>query len=84
MQTKRFIRRKELLVKVGLCATSIYNLERAGQFPMHIMLTPRCAVWDEEAIEAWMDARMVAPAVGASVPDASTRRKAKAAEGEAA
>jgi predicted DNA-binding transcriptional regulator AlpA len=31
--TKRFIRRPELVAKVGLCATTIFNLERAGKFP---------------------------------------------------
>lgn len=68
MQAKRFIRRRELLAKVGLCATTIYNLEREGKFPAHFMLTPRCAVWDEAEIEAWMASRKCEPAAHARVP----------------
>lgn len=75
-QPKRFIRRPELIKKVGLCATSIFKLEKAGQFPMHILLTPRCAVWDEALIDAWMAERLANPAAGTSVPDASTRKRA--------
>lgn len=76
MQTKNFIRRKELLQKIGLCATSIYNLEKAGQFPQHILLTPRAAVWSVEAVEEWMAARITAPTCGAKFPCAKPREKA--------
>ena len=75
MQPKRFLRRAELIKKVGLGATSIYNLEREGKFPKHILLTPRCAVWPEEAVDAWMAARIATPAVGASVPGTAKRVK---------
>ena len=54
---KRTIRRPELLAKTGLSKTSIYNLEREGNFPRHFMLTPRCAVWIESEIDAWLDQR---------------------------
>ncbi len=73
MQSKRFLRRPELLKKLGLSATTIYNLERAGQFPTHILLTPRTAVWDQDAVEAWMASRMAAPAPAAAVPSAAVR-----------
>jgi prophage regulatory protein len=73
MQPKRFIRRPELVKKIGLGPTTIHHLERAGQFPRHILLTPRCAVWDLEAVEAWMKARFKTPAIGAAVPDARKR-----------
>jgi prophage regulatory protein len=49
-QIKRTIRRPELLAKTGLSKTSIYNLEREGKFPLHFMLTPRCAVWAESEV----------------------------------
>jgi prophage regulatory protein len=74
MPPKRFIRRPELVKKVGLCATTIYNLERAGQFPKHFMLSPRCAAWDESAVEVWMAARAADPAIAAATPDPTKRR----------
>ena len=73
MQPKRFLRRPELIKKVGLGATSIYSLEREGKFPKHILLTPRCAVWEEAAVDSWMADRISAPAIGASVPSATRR-----------
>jgi prophage regulatory protein len=76
--TKRFLRRPELLRKTGLSATTVYNLERQGKFPQHFMLTPRCAVWDEQAVEKWMSERAKVPAACARVPE-PRRRAAEAA-----
>lgn len=55
--TRRVIRRPELIAKTGLSRTTIYMLERAGQFPTGWPLTPRCRVWDEAEIDAWILAR---------------------------
>jgi prophage regulatory protein len=66
--TRRFIRRPELVAKVGLCATTIFYLERAGKFPRHILLTPRVAVWDETEVDAWMREQMAKAAQPARVP----------------
>lgn len=74
MQIQRFIRRPEVLAKTGLSATTIYNLEKKGEFPQHFMLTPRCAAWDEAEVDAWLTARKVKPAVSVSAPDVSLRK----------
>lgn len=58
---KRFLRRRQVCAKVGLGATRLWELERAGDFPARIVLTPRCVVWDEGQIEAWMAKRAAAP-----------------------
>lgn len=68
MQPKRMLRRKELEKKTGLSATTIYNLEKRGDFPAHVLLTPRCAVWDEGQVDAWLVARIAKPAAGAKPP----------------
>lgn len=57
MNVKRFLRRPAVLAKLGISRTHLYELERAGDFPAHIMLSPRCAVWDEAAVDAWMEER---------------------------
>ena len=54
----RFLRRRAVLAKVGISSTHLFNLEKAGRFPQHVMLTPRCAVWSEAEIDAWMQERL--------------------------
>src|SRR5690625_1566465 len=44
---RRTIRRQELLQIVPLAETTIYELERRGDFPRRFNLTPRCVVWDQ-------------------------------------
>lgn len=74
MQITRYIRRPEVLAKTGLSATTIYNLEKAGEFPLHFMLTPRCAAWDEAEVDQWLQQRRTTPVQRAHSPDVSLRR----------
>ena len=57
MPSKNFLRRPAVLAKLGISRTHLYELERSGDFPKHFMLSPRCAVWDEAAVENWMEER---------------------------
>lgn len=77
MNSKRMIRRRELEKKTGLSATTIYHMERAGIFPQHFMLTPRCAVWDEAEVDAWLAERKNNPIAGMRGPSAVMRGKAR-------
>ena len=43
---RRTIRRHELRQIVPLAETTIYEMERRGEFPRRFNLTPRCVVWD--------------------------------------
>lgn len=74
----RAIRRTELRKIVPLADTTIYEMERRGEFPRRFSLTRRCVVWDLGEIEAWLAQRKRAaqdpstdPAEG---PDVRTRR----------
>lgn len=84
---KRTLRRPAMLAKTGLSRTTAYNLEKAGDFPQHFMLTPRCAVWDEGEVEAWLAGRRQTALPSAAGPDQSLRTnfpgrgKARAAVG---
>lgn len=69
----RYIRRRDLVTKIGLSATTIYNLERSGDFPKHVLLTPRCAAWAEDEVDAWLEARKAAQIPPAPVPERRTR-----------
>ena len=57
MTQHRFLRRPAVLEKLGISKTHLYELERAGDFPTHFMLSPRCAVWEEDAVDEWMKER---------------------------
>ncbi|WJV52785.1 AlpA family phage regulatory protein [Prodigiosinella aquatilis] len=53
----RTIRRQELRQIVPLSETTIYEMERRGEFPQRFNLTPRCVVWDLDEVEKWIEAR---------------------------
>lgn len=54
---RRTIRRPELRQIVPLADTTIYDMERRGEFPRRFNLTARCVVWDLAEVEAWIAAR---------------------------
>jgi prophage regulatory protein len=54
---RRTIRRTELREIVPLADTTIYDMERRGEFPRRFNLTARCVVWDLAEVEAWLAAR---------------------------
>ncbi len=51
------IRRTELRQLVPLADTTIYDMERRGEFPRRFNLTARCVVWDLAEVEAWIARR---------------------------
>jgi len=54
---RRTVRRMELRQIVPLADTTIYDMERRGEFPRRFNLTARCVVWDLAEVEAWLAAR---------------------------
>lgn len=54
---RRTIRRTELRQIVPLADTTIYDMERRGDFPRRFNLSARCVVWDLEEVEAWIATR---------------------------
>ena len=54
---RRTIRRTELRQIVPLADSTIYEMERRGEFPQQFFLTPRCVVWDLAEVMAWLDGR---------------------------
>ena len=71
---RRTLRREQVLRKTGLSRTSQYKLEKAGDFPRHFMLTPRCAVWFEDEVDVWLEARQAAAIAAAVYPDVFRRK----------
>jgi prophage regulatory protein len=54
---RRTIRRTELRQIVPLADSTIYEMERRGEFPQRFFLTPRCVAWDLAEVMTWLDAR---------------------------
>ena len=54
---RRTIRRSELRQIVPLADSTIYELERRGEFPQRFFLTARCVVWDLAEVLAWLQNR---------------------------
>lgn len=71
---RRTIRRHELRQIVPLAETTIYEMERRGEFPRRFNLTPRCVVWDLAEVEAWIEERKQAPRTNAAKPDVHLRK----------
>ena len=71
---RRTIRRPELRQIVPLAETTIYEMERRGEFPRRFNLTPRCVVWDLAEVEAWVEERKQAPRGRTTRPDVHLRR----------
>lgn len=72
---RRTIRRNELRQIVPLADSTIYELERKGEFPQRFFLTPRCVVWDLAEVEAWLRSRRQSEVKKAPVPDYRQRKK---------
>lgn len=76
---RRTIRRTELRTIVPLADTTIYELERKGEFPRRFALTSRCVVWDLAEVEAWVTARKSATNAAlvtrAPTPDVRQRKR---------
>lgn len=70
----RAIRRPELRKLVPLADTTIYEMEKRGEFPRRFPLTRRCVVWDLAEIEAWLAARKLSATVTVEGPDVRVRK----------
>ncbi|HCL3791603.1 TPA: AlpA family transcriptional regulator [Pseudomonas aeruginosa] len=71
---RRTIRRQELKQIIPLSDTTIYEMERRGEFPQRFNLTPRCVVWDLAEVEAWIEERKQAPRRDIGGPDVRLRK----------
>jgi prophage regulatory protein len=71
---QRTIRRHQLREMVPLADSTIYEMEKRGEFPRRFALSPRCVVWDLGEVEAWLASRRAAPIVRAQHPDVNQRR----------
>jgi predicted DNA-binding transcriptional regulator AlpA len=55
---ERLISFDELHHRTGLSRTTIWRLERAGQFPRSVRISPGRRAWREADISAWIEAKL--------------------------
>lgn len=53
----RLVRLPQVSDLTGLSRTSIYRLERAGEFPRRVRLGLRSVAWRESDVVAWITTR---------------------------
>lgn len=70
----RTIRRQQLREMVSLADSTIFEMEKRGEFPGRCALTPRTVVWNLAEVEAWLAARKTKPILRAQVVDVRDRR----------
>lgn len=55
------MKRTDIVEATGLCYTTIYNMEKQGQFPARRQLTPGRVAWLRSEVEAWINSRAALP-----------------------
>ena len=58
--TERMVLWPEVHALVGLSRTTIWRMERAGQFPRRVLLSARAVGWQECELKAWVARRLAA------------------------
>lgn len=53
-----FLRLPEVIARIGLSRSTIYELAARGEFPRQVKLGPRSSAWVEEEIATWIDRRL--------------------------
>ena len=56
----KLLRKPAVLARVGLSDTTLWRLERAGQFPQSIRISAGAVAWREQDVEDWIVARVEA------------------------
>lgn len=56
MRVSGMLKRKELVAMVGVCYTTIYNMEKAGKFPARRKVSKGRVAWVRSEVEQWLRA----------------------------
>lgn len=52
--SKKILRTKQVLGRIGTSRTTLYRKVRDGEFPPGIKLGPNSVGWEEEVVEEWL------------------------------
>ena len=54
------LHKHEVLAKIGISHSTLWQWRRAGIFPQPLQLGPQAIGWRESEIQAWLDSREIA------------------------
>lgn len=74
LPVRRSIEKTQLRQMIPLADSTIWEMERRGEFPKRFLLTPRCVVWDLAEVEAWLALSRERPIKPAQGPDVRLRK----------
>ena len=57
----RILRLPEVLARTGLARTTLWRMERRGEFPARRQITGNTVGWLESEVSEWIESRPVAP-----------------------
>jgi prophage regulatory protein len=57
-QAPRLIRRPEVLERVGLSSSTLYEITAAGEFPAPIPIGRQAVAWLDSEVDAWIKERI--------------------------
>lgn len=57
IMTNRLIRKPELTRMTGLSPSTLWRLEKSGEFPARRQIGPNSVAWFEKDIRDWIDSR---------------------------
>lgn len=55
---EKLMRLPAVMAVTGLGKTTIYALQRSGEFPAARRLTRRCVAWSSSEVQAWVESRL--------------------------
>ena len=76
----RILRLPEVLERIGLCRSTLYNRILAGEFPGQISLGGRAVGWIEAEVDAWLERQV---ALTREPPPKKTRKRGRSSGGRA-
>lgn len=71
IENNRLIRRKEVQVKTGLGASSIYAMMKQGKFPKAISISERRVAWVEADVNQWISERIASNKATSAMQEAA-------------
>jgi prophage regulatory protein len=57
-KSPRLMRRPEVLAKIGLASSTLYEMTAAGEFPAPIPIGRQAVGWLESEVDAWIKKRV--------------------------
>lgn len=55
---RRMLRGTDVVKRTGLSRTTIWRLERDGDFPKRVTISRGCVAWPSDEVDAWIDDRI--------------------------